>query len=73
MCRLAVYHSPTLEDKRIFDMLDKGFDPQAAIDWMHDHGYPTNAAWFPSVQVIGVQFQYLALIRGRWDLIARGE
>ena len=29
------FHSPTLEMKRIFDLMDRGFDPQGAIDWMH--------------------------------------
>jgi hypothetical protein len=45
--------------------------PQAAIDWMHANGYPTAAAYFSSVNVIGYQFSYLALINGQWDLVIR--
>ena len=67
------FHSPTLEMKRLFDLMDRGFDPQGAIDWMHANGYPTDAAWFPAVQVIGLQYVYLALIRGRWDMVLRSE
>jgi hypothetical protein len=36
--------SPELEELRVFDLLDRGLDPQGAIDWMHNNGYPTIAA-----------------------------
>lgn len=65
------FTSPTLEMRRLFDLLDRGFDPQAAIDWMRANGYPVTAAWFPSVQAIGFEFMYMALINGKWDLIYR--
>jgi hypothetical protein len=67
------FHSPTLEMKRLFDLFDKGYSPQAAIDWMHNNGYATDAAWYPGPQVVGVRFVYLALINGRWDVILRAE
>jgi hypothetical protein len=67
------FTSPMLEWLQLFDLIDRGFDPQGAIDWMHANGYSTNAAWFAPVQVIGVQFMYLALINGQWDLVLRGE
>lgn len=69
----ARFHSPTLEMKRLFDLMDRGMDPQEAIDWMHDHGYPTNAAYYSRIEVIGIQYVYLAKIRGRWDVILRSE
>jgi hypothetical protein len=67
----VVFTSPTLEMRRIFDIIDKGFAPQAGIDWMHQNGYPTTAAYFSSIQVIGFEHMYMALINGRWDLIRR--
>ena len=38
---------------------------------MHSNGYPTVAAYYPSVAVIGFQHEYMALINGRWDLILK--
>jgi hypothetical protein len=67
------FTSPMLEWLQLFDLMDRGFDPQGAIDWMHGNGYPTAAAWFPGPAVIGVQYVYLALINGRWDLVLRNE
>jgi len=69
----ARFQSPMPEWLRIFDLIDRGMDPQAAIDWMHGNGYQTSAAWFPSVNVLGFQFTYAALINGRWDLVVRNE
>jgi len=48
------------------DLLDRGFDPQGAIDWMNGNGYRTIAAWYPAVQVIGFAYEYMALVNGRW-------
>ncbi len=67
------FQSPTIELLRLFDLMDLGLDPQSAIDWMYAHNYPTVAAYYSRVDVIGVQFVYLALINGRWDLILRAE
>ena len=66
-----VFTSPTIEMRRVFDLMDRGFDPQAAIDWMNSNGYPTSAAYYSRVEVIGFPFMYMALIDGRWDLIYR--
>jgi len=65
------FTSPSLEQRQIFDLLDRGMGPQQAIDWMHANGYPTVGAYFPSVNVIGYPFTYMALINGRWDLVYR--
>jgi hypothetical protein len=66
-----VFSSPTLEEVRIFALLDRGFDPQAAIDRMNNNGYPTSAAYYPAVHVIGFPTEYMALVNGRWDLVVR--
>ena len=58
--------SPELDELRVFDLLDRGLDPQSAIDWMHGNGYPTIAAYYPAVAVIGFQHEYMALVNGRW-------
>src|SRR5712692_8161875 len=51
--------NPPIDEVRVFDLLDRGMDPQAAIDWMNGHGYPTGAAFYPAVNVFGFQFEYL--------------
>ena len=63
--------NPPIEEVRIFDLLDRGFDPQGAIDWMNGNGYRTIAAWYPAVQVIGFQYEYMALVNGRWDIVLK--
>jgi hypothetical protein len=63
--------NPPLDELQVFDLLDRGLDPQAALDWMNSHGYPTQGAWFPSIQVIGFRYEYMALVNGRWDLVLR--
>jgi hypothetical protein len=63
------YLSPTLEQLQMFDLLDRGLDPESAINWMKSNGYPTNAAWYGSVAVIGYSFQYIALIDGQWHIV----
>lgn len=65
------FDSPTLEERRIFDLLDRGLDPQGALDWLNSHGYPTSAVWYSSVQAFGFQYQYMALINGYWELVLR--
>jgi hypothetical protein len=62
---------PTLEELQIFDLLDRGFDPNGAIAWMISHGYPTSAAWYPGPAVIGFPFEYLALVNGQWEMVIR--
>ncbi len=63
--------SPPLEALRVFDLLDRGFDPQSAINWMNGNGYLTSASYYPSIGVIGFSTMYMALINGRWDLVLR--
>jgi hypothetical protein len=63
--------NPPIDEVRIFDLLDRGMDPQGAIDWMNGHGYPTIAAFYPPVNVIGFQFEYLAFINGQWDIVLK--
>jgi len=63
--------SPEIDELQVFDCMDRGMQPQQAIDWMHSHGYGTPAAWFPDVAVIGFAHQYLAFIGGRWDMVLR--
>jgi len=63
--------SPTVEELQVFDCLDRGMQPQQAIDWIHSHGYSTQAAWAPDVSVIAFHNQYMALISGRWDMVLR--
>lgn len=63
--------SPTIEELRVFDLLDRGIAPDAALIWMNGNGYPTAAAYYPSVAVIGFEFEYMALIGGQWELVVR--
>jgi hypothetical protein len=70
----TTFVSPTIEELRLFDLMDRGMDPEAAINWMHANGYPTSAAYYSSIRVIGVPYEYMALsASGRWDLVLRGE
>jgi hypothetical protein len=71
------FHSPTIEAKRVFDLLDRGFDPQGALDWISGHGYPSAGAHYVAggVDVIGFDFMYMAFnpYTGAWDLVLRAE
>jgi hypothetical protein len=67
----VVFLSPTIDEIRTFDLLDRGLDPQSAIDWMHANGYPNGGAWYPTVAVIGFPYEYMAFINGRWDLVVK--
>jgi hypothetical protein len=67
----VAFVSPTLEEMRVFDLLDRGFDPQGALDWLNGNGYPTSAAYYPAINVIGFPTEYMAFINGRWDLVVR--
>jgi hypothetical protein len=67
----VTFVSPPIEALRLFDLLDRGLDPDGAIAWMKSNGYPSTAAYYPSVQVIGIPYEYIALINGRWDLVLR--
>jgi hypothetical protein len=63
--------TPPLEELQIFDLLDRGMDPEAAITWMQTNGYQSGAAFYSAVQVIGFPYEYLALINGRWDNVLK--
>jgi hypothetical protein len=69
----TVFRSPRLPLLRIFDLLDRGMDPQAAIDWMPANGYPREGFYVGAINVIGFDFEYLSLnpLNGSWDLIIR--
>jgi hypothetical protein len=71
------FQAPTIEALRFFDLFDRGYDPQSAIDWMISNGYPTAAQWYPPPDkaVLGLGFFYLAA-RGKvvgpgtiWDIV----
>ncbi len=65
------FESPRLEVRRFFDLLDRGFTPQGALDWMNGHGYRTDAVWYANVQVAGFAYEYVAFVRGTWELVIR--
>jgi len=75
------FQSPTAEMLRLFDLIDRGFDPQAAINWMNGNGYPTAAQWYPPPEkaVIGIQYVYLACTpvtsypNCKWDVVVKTE
>src|SRR5262249_50099610 len=50
---------PTIEELRVLDLIDRGMDPQSALNWMNSNGYGTVAVYYPSVQVIGFPFEYM--------------
>jgi hypothetical protein len=56
------FPSPSLEMLQFFDLFDRGYDPQSAIDWMNGHGYGTSAQWYPPPEkaVLGLGLVYLA-------------
>ncbi len=63
--------SPTLEQLRIFDLLDRGMNPDQAIGWMNTNGYFTAALYYPSVLSIGFQSHYMTFLFGAWELVIR--
>ena len=74
------FQSPTIEFLRFFDLFDRGFDPQSAINWMNSHGYPTEAFWYPPPEkaVLGFRYVYLAarnkiVVNGTWELVVKLE
>lgn len=67
----VTFLSPQLEQLQVFDLIDRGMDPQSAINWMHGNGYATVAAWYPGPSVIGFAYQYMALINGSWDMVLK--
>ncbi|HEY2152547.1 MAG TPA: hypothetical protein VGH34_17185, partial [Vicinamibacterales bacterium] len=66
-----VFDSPPIDEQRVFDLLDRGFDPQGALNWMNSNGYPTVGVYYPGPQVIGFPYTYMALVNGAWELVIR--
>jgi len=74
------FQSPDAEMLRLFDLLDRGMDPDSAIAWMNSNGYPTQALWYPPPEkaVIGLHYVYLAsrgkvVVNSIWDIVVRVE
>jgi hypothetical protein len=65
------FMNPPIDELQIFDLLDRGFSPSDAVDWMHANGYATIGVWYPSVSVIAFAYEYIALINGQWDIVIR--
>jgi hypothetical protein len=65
------YMNPPMDQLRIFDLLDRGFGPPEAVDWMHANGYPDAGLWYPVPGVIAFKYAYMALIDGLWENIIR--
>jgi hypothetical protein len=78
--RNVFFQSPDVEMLRFFDMMDRGYDPVVAIDWMKANGYPTIALWYPPPEkaVVGYEYVYIAsrgkvFVNGIWDVVLRIE
>jgi hypothetical protein len=73
----VLYVSPGIDELRVIDMLDLGYQPQDAINWMNGHGYPTAAVLYivgtPPTPVIGFQYDYFSLDYGYWNITFRSE
>jgi hypothetical protein len=67
----VTYMNPPMDQLRIFDLLDRGFEPPDAVDWMHANGYPDAGLWYPVPGVIAFQYAYMALVDGLWENIIR--
>lgn len=72
------FMNPPIEEVRIFDLLDRGFEPQGAIDWMLNNGYPDTGVWYPDPGVIAFVYEYLSPRPGDrpgdptiWDITIR--
>jgi hypothetical protein len=63
--------SPALDALRVFDLLDRGMDPQSALNWCNSNGYPNSGAYYPSADVVGFPQEYMALIGGQWSMIIK--
>ena len=67
----VTFLSPPSDVLRVFDLIDRGFDPDAAIRWLRANGYGSDGVYYSSVQAIGFPYQYMALIGGEWELVRR--
>lgn len=76
----VLFQSPDIEMARIFDLLDRGFDPGAVSSWLNANGYPSQVLWYPPPEkaVLGLQYVYIAsrnkiTVNGIWDIVTRVE
>ena len=74
------FKSPDVEMLRIFDLLDRGMDPESVSGWMNANGYPTLALWYPGPEkaVMGLKYVYIAargkvIVNATWDIVIRLE
>jgi hypothetical protein len=67
----VTFQSPPIDALRVFDLLDRGYDPDAALGWMRVNGYGSVPVYYASVQAIGFPYQYMALVNGAWELVPR--
>lgn len=65
------FQNPPLECLREFDLIDRGMDPQTALDWQNQNGYPTVGFYDSSKLVIGYTSVYIAFVDGTWNLVLR--
>jgi hypothetical protein len=65
------YVSPTITVLQILDLLDRGMPAGDTIGWLRSHGYETDAAWYPDIEVFGFIYDYMALVEGHWHLVRR--
>lgn len=67
------YLNPTLDNLRVFDLLDRGMNASGVISWMNSNGYFTNAVYYPDVAqgVYGFPQNYMTLIGTSWELVRR--
>ena len=65
------YKSPPIEALRLFDLMDRGMEPDPAINWLAANGYPSTGQWYSASETIGIPHVYLALIGGSWELVHR--
>jgi hypothetical protein len=65
--------SPTLENLRVFDLLDRGMNPNSVLGWMNSNGYNTSAVYYDNVAqgVFGFSPNYMTLIGTYWSLVRR--
>jgi hypothetical protein len=74
------FQSPDIEMLRLFDLFDRGYQPDDAVAWMNQNGYPTAALWYPPPEkaVLGLKYVYIAArnkvsVNGIWDIVVRVE
>jgi hypothetical protein len=67
----VTFQTPPIDALRVFDLLDRGYDPDAAIGWMRVNGYGSVPVYYPEPKAIGFPYQYMALVNGAWELVRR--